>query len=248
MKRTALWLFPLLVAGGSAAAQDATAPWSLSFEHGPLEVYTVTYKDGSSTAFYYFTFTLQNKSSVDAPLTGLHVKAVVGTDPKKQKTHIAVPAPDAEEAVRRLGRADDLKNIQQLNASEPLKPGETVRGIAVLGTFHREWDEAIVHVYGLEPSARQVRVRKYGDGFTLAHRAYHRHNRQVIDAAGQGASYVEVHAIIHHNVVWKMKFHREGDEFSPHVDPIYLDSEGWDVVSDPAPKIVKERPAPFVAK
>jgi hypothetical protein len=248
MIRTALWLVPLLVAGGSAVAQEAAAPWNLTFTHGPLEVYTVTYKDGTSKAFYYFTFTLANKSSVAAPLTGIHVKAIVGTNPKKRKTHIAVPEPDAEEAVRRLGRADDLKNVQQLNRSAPLNPGESVRGIAVLGTFHREWDEATVLVYGLEPVARQVRVRKYATGFTLPHRAYLRHNAQVLEAAGDGASYTEVHGIVHHNVVWQMSFHREGDEFAPHVDPIYMDSEGWEVIEDPAPKIVKERPAPFAAK
>jgi hypothetical protein len=245
MKRKALWLAPLLVAGASASAQDASAPWVLHFAHGPLECYTLSYRDGSARAFYYFTFTLTNKGTVDASLAAFHVKAHVGTSPKKRKVHVAVPEADAEEAVRRLGRADDLKNVQQINRMETLKVGESVRGIAVLGTFHREWDEATVLVYGLEPASRQIRARKYEGGFTLPHRAYARHNNEVLERAGAGAAFTEVHAIVHHNVVWKMVFHREGDEFAPHVDPIHMDSEGWDVVADPAPRIVQERPAPF---
>lgn len=239
-----------LAAPGVARAQDR-ALWSLKFTHEPLDTITVHYKDGSAHSFYYFTFTIQNDSGQDAELS-LHVKAVVGSNPRKRKVHVAVPHPDAEETVRRIARAPGLLNVNQINRhnapkNKPgvLKAGESLRGIAVLGTFDREWDVATVTVSGLEPNSLHGRVRKVGNSFTLGHHAYHLHNQRVLDKAGKDAGNTWVHAIIQHEVVWTMKFHREGDEFEPQLDPIILDWEGWDVVEDPAPKIVLEKQAPF---
>lgn len=233
----------LLLVGASASAQEEP-PWTLKFTHGDLDTYSLTYKDGSAKTFYYFTFTLANRSTVDAPVHVV-IKAVVGSDPRKQKVMIALPAPDAEEALRRLSRTPDLKNVQEINALGTLKPGQSVKGIAVFGTFHREWDIAEVAVAGLEPYSRECRVRKYGDaGFTVFHRAYYHHNRRVLAKAGADASFEDVHAIIRHNVVWKMKFHRKGDEFAPQVDRIFLDEEGW-AVADPGPEVVFEPQPPF---
>ncbi|HEX5138024.1 MAG TPA: hypothetical protein VFY93_13695 [Planctomycetota bacterium] len=227
-----------------AGADDPKAPWVIDFTHGPLETYSVTYKDGSAKTFYYFTFALKNKSDVAAPLH-VAIKATVGSDPKKRKVMPALPAPDAEESIRRLSRAADLKNVQEINKLGVLQPGETARGIAVFGTFNREWDTAIVTVAGLEPYARQCRVRKYGDsGFTVFHRAYAEHNKEILAKAGAGAAFTDSYAILGHNVVWSMKFHREGDEFAPQVDRIYLDGEGWSL-GDPAPQIVAEPKPPF---
>jgi len=238
-------LLALLVVPGEALAQDAKAPWAITFSHKPLDVITVPYRDGSATSFYYFIFTLQNKGDTDAPL-GIHIRAYVGSNPRKRQTHLAVPRTDAEEFVRRISRRKGLKNVQQINAMKALKPGASVEGIAVLGTFHREWDIATVTVSGLEPNGLACRVRKFGDsGFTVAHRAYLRHNNVVRDRVGKDAEYTEVNSIIRHDVVWVMKFHREGDEFAPHLDPIDQDGEGWDVVADPGPSIVHEKEAPF---
>lgn len=228
-----------------ASGQDAPkAPWAIEFTHGPLDTYSQTYKDGSARTFYYFTFTLANKTQVAAPLH-LVIKATVGTDPKKQKVMPALPAPYVEESIRRLSRATDLLNVQEINKLGTLDPDKTLRGIAVFGTFHREWDAATVTVAGLEPYARQCRARKYGDiGFTLFHRAYGDHNQAVVAKAGTDAAFQDVYAVVRHNVVWKMQFHREGDEFAPQVDRIYLDAEGWSL-SDPAPQIVAEPKPPF---
>jgi len=227
-----------------AGAEDTKAPWAIEFTHGPLETYSVTYKDGSAKTFYYFTYKLKNGSDVEAPLH-LAIKANVGSDPKKRKVMPALPSPDAEEAIRRLSRAADLKNVQEINKLGALQPGDSVRGIAVFGTFNREWDTATVTVAGLEPYARQCRVRKYGDaGFTVFHRAYVEHNNAVLEKAGSDATFTDSYAILSHNVVWKMQFHREGDEFAPQVDRIYLDSEGWSL-GDPAPQIVAEPKPPF---
>ncbi|MHC4549100.1 MAG: hypothetical protein ACYTEZ_10005 [Planctomycetota bacterium] len=247
MRTTAVWALPLLLAllGGGAAAQAREAPWALTFTHGALEVHSLTYKDGTARSFYYMTFKLENKSKMEAKLA-LHIKALVGSHPKKQRSHVASPEPDAEESIRRLARANDLKNVQQINQMGTMAPGESARGIAVLGTFDREWDVTTVTVYGLAPASLHCRIRKYGDiGFTLAHRAYHRHNRRVWAKAGSDPQYTEVHAIVKHNVVWRMKFHREGDEYAPHIDPIIMDSEGWDVIEDPPPTIVLEKANPF---
>ena len=127
-----------------------------------------------------------------------------------------------------------------------LAVGQSVRGIAVLGTFHREWDEATVTVSGLEPAAISCRVRKYGSaGFTLVHRAYYHHNARVRQQAGKDPQFTEASVILQHDVIWKMRYQREGDEYAPHVDPIHLMGESWDVVEDPAPKIVYERKPPF---
>ena len=214
--RLAAWAFPALVLlGGGVTAQDARpAPWYLTFSHGPLESHSLTYKDGSAETFQYFTFTLKNATNMDAR-HALNVKAIVdvGNNSRKRKTHIAVPAPNAEEAIRRLSRAADLKNVQQINQMKTLAAGASVRGIAVLGTFSREWDQARIRVSGLEPYTRHCRVRKYGDaGFTLPHRAYFAHKEAVLAKAGKDASFTEANAIVQHDVVWLMKFHREGDE------------------------------------
>ena len=63
--------------------------------------------------------------------------------------------------------------------------------------------------------------------------------------AGKDPEFTEVNAIVKHDVIWKMKFHREGDEYGPHLDPIFLDAETWDVVEDPPPTIVMEKKDPF---
>jgi hypothetical protein len=155
---------------------------------------------------------------------------------------VAVPEPDAEEFVRRLSRTPDLKNVQDINRMGKLEPGAKARGIAVFGTFDREWDVATVTVAGLEPQALHCRARTYGDkGFTLAHRAYYAHNQAVRKAAGETAG-ADVYAVVSHKVIWKMQFHREGDEFAPQLDPIVMDSEGWDVTNA---KIVHVKEAPF---
>lgn len=244
---TVLALPALFLLGAGVAGQDAArAPaWSLTFTHGPLEVHSVTYKDGSARSFYYMTFKLENKSQTEADLA-LYMKAAVGSHPKKRREFIAEPEPDAEESVRRLARAPDLKNVQQINEMGKLAPGSSVRGIAVFGTFSREWDVAYVTVSGLESAAIHTRVRKFGAaGFTLAHRAYHLHNQRVLKRAGKDPEFTEVYAIVKHRVIWNMKFHREGDEYAPQLDPIYLDSEGWDVVEKPPPAIVMEKTDPF---
>ncbi len=234
----------LLVLLAPATGEDPAPPWTIDFTHGPLETYSVTYKDGSAKTFYYMTFSIKNTSQADAPLH-LVIKATVGSDVKKRKVLPALPAPEAEESIRRLSRAPDLKNVQEINNERELKQGNALRGIAVFGTFHREWDVATITVAGLEPYSRECRVRKYGDaGFTLFHRAYVAQNQAVLSKAGADATFQDVYAIVRHNVVWKMQYHREGDEFAPQVDRIYLDAEGW-AVSDPAPTIVAEPKPPF---
>ncbi len=240
----ALGALVLLVAPAAGQGAPPNAPWAIGFSHGPLETYSVTYKDGSAKTFYYMTFDIKNGSQVAAPLH-LVIKATVGSDVKKRKVLPALPAPDAEESIRRLSRAPDLKNVQEINRVGELKPGESLRGIAVFGTFHREWDVATITVSGLEPYARECRARKYGDaGFTLFHRAYYAHNQAVLSKAGADATFEDAYAIVRHNVVWKMQFHREGDEFAPQVDRIYLDAEGWSL-SEPGPGIVAEPKPPF---
>lgn len=232
--------------GGGAVAEDSSLPWQLEFSHRSLKTITVSYGDGSARSVNYLTFTIKNTSEVEASLT-LHMKAFVGANPRKAQTLIALPDADAENFVRRLSRDETLKNVQEINRYNAsggpgkLKPGESLHGIAVFGEFSREWDEAVITVAGLEPRAIKTRVRKYGEaGFTLAHRAYFHHNNLVMEAAGADADWKDVQGIVEHQVIWKMKFHREGDEFSAQLDPIFLDSEGWDVLEDPAPKIVME--------
>jgi hypothetical protein len=238
-----LGLVLLPLAGSGVLAQEeaqAFEPWSLRFTHEPLDVITVPYKDGGARTFNIMTFTLENDGKVAADL-GVHLKAVVGSNPRKQRTHVAVPEPDAEEFVRRLSRTPDLKSVQDINRMGKLEPGAKVRGIAVFGTFDREWDVATVTVGGLEPRAIHARVRTYGDKFTYAHKAYYAHNRAVRKAAGETPG-KDAYAVISHKVVWTMRFHREGDEFAPQLDPIVMDGEGWDVTDA---KVVHVKAAPF---
>lgn len=228
-----------------AQEADAAPPWSITFSHKSLDVITVPYRDGSARSFYYMLFTLKNGGKTDAP-TGLHIKALVGSDPRKQKVMRALPYHDAEEYVRRMSRTPALKNIQAINAMKVLKAGESVQGIAVMGTFDREWDIATVTVSGLEPIGLSCRVRMFeGAGFTVAHRAYLRHNRAVLGKAGEEAEFTEAFVILRHDVIWRMVYNREGDEYAPQTDPIYLDTEGWDVVAKPAPAIVFKLEDPF---
>ena len=238
----------MILVGGGVEAQDAAAPWSITFSHKPLDVITVPYKDGSATTVYYMLFTLKNQGSSDAKL-GVHLSALAGSHPKKQKTHLSLPNKAAEEFVRRMSRSVGLKNVQQINAMGTLKKGQSVNGIAVFGTFNSEWDIAVVTVSGLEPAGLQIRVRKYADaGFTLSHRAYSRHNAAIAKKAGSGAEFTEANAIVRHDVIWVMRYHREGDEYAPQMDPIILDGEAWDVIAKPAPKIVMELEVPFAKK
>ncbi len=241
-----LLLLPVLGDGRVLAQEgESAAPWSLKMRHGPLDVFTINYKDGSARSVYYMTFTLENAGSADAELA-LHFRAVVGTHPKKRRVHIATADGDVEESLRRLAREPELKNVQEINRMGKLPAKGSLKGIAVFGTFHREWDSATITVAGLEPRAIHCRARQYGDaGFTLAHRAYYHHNARVREKAGPDAQAREFHAIVKHNVVWRMEFHREGDEFAPQLDPIILDREEWDVVSDPGPEIVMEKKPPF---
>ena len=248
-----LGLFVLAPQGAAESHSEGStrATWAIKFTHHALDTITVHYKDGGARTFYYFTFTLENTSSTAADLS-IHVKAMVGSNPRKRKVHVSIPSPDAEETVRRISRTKGLLNVNQINRhnaakgkSGVLESGESLQGIAVLGTFDREWDVATVTVSGLEPHSVHARVRKVGNDFTLAHHAYYHHNKRVMKKAGKDAGNTYVHAIIKHEVIWKMKFHREGDEFEPQLDPIILDWEGWDVVNDPAPKIVLEKKAPF---
>jgi hypothetical protein len=233
---------------GSAGAQEEApqAPWSLQFSHGPLQLITVHYRDGSYASAYYMVFTLRNPGPTDAPLS-LQVKAIVGSNPRKQQTLLALPHADAEEQVRRITRADDLKNVQDLNAGGKgvLRAGESVRGIAVFGAFHREWDVAVVRVSGLEPRSIRTRVRQYGDGFTVVHRAWTERNERIRQTAGADAQWREFPAIVFHDVQWEMRFLREGDEYGPARDPIYLEREGWIVAEDPAPRVEREIKVPF---
>ena len=231
----------------AAFAQDDAAPepWELTFTHKALEAVTVPYRDGSARTVYVLPFTIENKSGAAAELT-LHFRATVGTDPRKQTLHFALPDPDAEELVRRMARTPGMLGVSQINrhnAGEQgpgkLAPGEKLQGVAVFGEFSREWDRAVITVAGLEPRAIDARVRRYGDaGFTLAHRAYGRHNAEVLEKAGEAASSTDVHAIVQHNVVWKMEFSRKGDEFEAQLDPITMDREYWEVLEEPAPNIV----------
>ena len=239
----------VLSLGVSAEAQEAS-PWSLTFSHKQLDVITVPYKDGSATTYYYMLFTLKNGGKGDAPL-GVHLKAYVGPKhPNKMKTHLALPNKAAEDFVRRIARDKDIKNVQEINAMGTLKAGASVKGIAVFqGTFNPEWDKAVVTVSGLEAHGLKTRVRKYeGAGFTLSHKAYSRHNAAVLKKAGDGAEFTEAGAIVRHEVLWVMRYHREGDEYSPQLDPILLDGEGWDVAEKPGPKIVMELEVPFAKK
>jgi len=234
MKRLLALLIPFAIWGGGAEAQDAKAPWQLTFRHGPLDVITVHYKNGDAKSFMYIRFTLENKSSSTALLSGLHFKAVVGTDKRKRKTHIAVPEAAAEETVRRLSRVSDLKNVQQIHKHNggKLEPGQTIRGIAVLGVWSREWDVATISVSGLESGSMHCRVRKFGDsGYTVSHRAYYHWNRRVLEKVTDVTDFTEARAIVKHDVVWNMVYTRSGDEFAPQMDELVLETEGWDVAS-----------------
>lgn len=244
-KTLAVAAIAVLLPWGAFAQDDAAPePWELTFTHKALEAVTVPYRDGSARTVYVLPFTIENKSGAVADLT-LHFRATVGTDSRKQKVHFALPDPDAEEFVRRMARAPGMLGLAQINThnageqgSGKLAPGERLQGVAVFGEFSREWDRAVITVAGLEPRAIDARVRKYGDaGFTLAHRAYGRHNGEVREKAGDGAATTDVHAIVKHNVVWKMEFSRKGDEFEAHLDPVILGREYWEVIEDPAPSI-----------
>ncbi|MFQ5845870.1 MAG: hypothetical protein ACE5JG_12880, partial [Planctomycetota bacterium] len=212
---------------GSASAQGGGQPgWRLDFSHGPLDVVTVHYRDGTARPFYFMTFTLKNSGRTAAPLS-LQAKVVVGSDPRKRRTHLALPHPDAEEYVRRLSRSSDLRNIQQLNqrkgdrARPTLPAGGSVRGIAVFGTFDREWDTARVTVSGLEPRVIHSRIRSYPNGFTVPHRGYSARNARVVKGAA-GAEPEAKDVVLFHDVLWEMKYRRKGDEIAPHQDPIIL--------------------------
>ncbi len=233
------------LSGGTPA--QAAPPWNLQLKHSNLESYTLSYKDGSATTVYYMTFELKNASQQAARLA-LYLRAdvQVGRSKIKRHTHHALPQKDAEEAIRRVGRAPGLKNVQAINAMKMLAPGASVRGIAVFGTFHREWDTATIYVSGLESAALHCRVRKYaGAGHTIFHRAYKLHNDRVKTKVGDITTYTEVNAIVKHDVVRVMRFKRKGDEFAANLDPIWSDGEWWDALKS---TIVYEKKRVFSKK
>ncbi len=235
-----------LLLGAPAAGQEGArpAPWHLKFSHDALETITIPYKDGSSKTVYFMTFTLKNTGAVEAKLN-LHITATVGTDRRKRKRHLAMPHPDAENVVRRISNTPGLLNVQSINKLRKLGVGKRVRGIAVFDAFNREWDEAVVAVSGLEPYVLDCRIRAYGNGFTLAHRAYYAHNSKVLNAKDKSDMGGVKYIILKHNVQWSMKFTRAGDEFAPHLDAVDLVWEGWTVSNKPAPRIVLEKKPTF---
>ena len=227
----------LLVFAFATPSEAEFKAWKLQFEHLPLETLVVPYQDGSARTFYVLPFTVTNKGENDAPL-GLHMVAHVGSNPRKRKSHIALPTKDAEVFYRRMAGSSEIKNVQDINAMKTLAPGKSVKGLAVFGTFHREWDVARVVVTGLEPRAIPTRVRVYGsNGFTLPHRAYHAHNKAVLKKAGKDADFTDKWVVLQHNVAFEMTFEREGDEFAPQLDPIIARGTDWTVLN---PTIVRE--------
>jgi len=211
--------------------------WSLKFENQPLDVLVISYRDGSSQSLYAMPFTVTNDGDAEAPL-GLHMVAHVGSNPLKKKTHIALPHQDAEVFFRRMARNSEIKNVQEINAMKTLAPGQSVKGLAVFGTFSREWDDAKIVVTGLEPRAIPTRVRVFGsNGFTLPHRAYHAHNAKVMEKAGKDAEYTDKMVVLRHNVALELDFRRKGDEFAPQLDPIIGAGTNWTVLD---PKIERE--------
>jgi len=233
-------LLALLIAAPAAAQSDGDSgwkPWKLDIKTMPLDVRVVNYRDGSARTFYAMPFTITNNGDTEAPL-GIHMVAHVGTNPKKRKTHIALPHRDAEELYRRLSNNTEIKNVQEINAMTTLAPGKSVLGVAVFGTFDREWDKTTIVVTGLEPRAIPTRIRDYGNnGFTLPHRAYHAHNEKVTKSAGKDAEYTDRNVVLQHNVALELTFGRKGDEFAPQLDPIIPLGTNWTVLE---PKVVRE--------
>ena len=232
-------LVAMLAFGNDASAQDGGKfkPWQLTYKAQDLDVLVVSYKDGSAKTNYYVTFTLTNNSKNPAPL-GLHIVATVGRGKRTQK-HIAFGHPDAEAFYKRMSRASDIKNVQEINAMKTLAPGKSVKGIAVFGAFDRRWNDVTVSVTGLRPRAIHTRVRKFGNaGFTLAHPAYNAHNAAVMKKAGKDADYTEPFVVLQQTIVHSAMFTRRGDEFAPQLDPITRTNVDWTVRN---PKIVIEK-------
>jgi len=230
-----------------ATAQDGgvrAAPWYLKFSHQDLDTITVPFKDGSSQTYYYMTFTLQNTGKVDAHCA-FQVRADISASGRSKGRLIALPASVPEEVIRRIANVPDLKNVQQINQMKVIKPGTTVHGIAVFGSFDREWDTAHVTVSGVEPRVLHCRVRKYANGFVVPHRAYGVHNAGVKAKAGKDDVGKDAYVVLAHDVVWGMHYTRAGDEFAPHLDNINRVREGWEVSDNPAPKIVLTKTAVF---
>ncbi len=233
-----------LLLGVPASGQGASAPWYLKFSHDALETITIPYKDGSSKTLYFMTFTLKNTGKVEAKLN-LQIVATVETARRERKRLLAMPHAGAEEVVRRISNTPGLLNVNKINKLGKLGVGKQVRGIAVFNAFDREWDDAVIAVSGLEPYVLNCRIRAYGNGFTLAHRAYHATNSKVLKAKDKNDAGSVKYVILKHDVQWSMRFSRAGDEFAPHLDAMYLAWEGWTVSTKPAPKIVLEKKPTF---
>jgi len=214
-----------------ASAEDTKAfePWAIKFENKNLDVLVVSYKDGSAKTSYYLPFTITNTGKAPAKL-GLHMVAHVGTNPKKKRSHIALPHPDAELFYKRMARSKDIKNVQEINAMKMLAPGKSVKGIAVFGSFDRQWNDVTIRVTGLEPRAIHTRVKKYGsNGFTLPHRAYNSHNKGVLGKAGKEPDFTEHFAVVSQTIQYETMFTRLGDEFAAQLDPIIALGSDWTV-------------------
>jgi hypothetical protein len=93
MKSTLMAVALVALLGSGVAAQDARpAPWALKFTHGPLESYSLTFKDGSSRTYYYIPFTITNTTAQPASLA-LHFKAIVGSNKPSRGSTSPSPRP-----------------------------------------------------------------------------------------------------------------------------------------------------------
>lgn len=218
-----------VVFASTAQAEPKTfKPWKLTYEQRDLDVLVVSYKDGSARTNYFVTYTITNNSKNPAPL-GIHIVATVGRG-RRVKTHIALPHPHAETFFRRMANSKDTKNVQEINAIKTLAPGKSVKGIAVFGSFDRQWNDVTIRVTGLEPRAIHTRVKKYGsNGFTLPHRAYNGHNKVVLAKAGKEPDFTEHFAVVAQTIQFETKFTRMGDEFAAQLDPIIALGSDWTV-------------------
>ncbi len=231
-------VFVALAITPAAAEKESRKRWRFEHKAGPLRTVIVR-GSGKATAYHYMTIEVTNKTKFARHWHPL-VKAVTDT----KKTYLAGGNSGALSAIRKAEKNSALKAIG--TTAGKLKPGQTIKTVAIFGVLDPLYDRINVQIFGLVDPIATYKIEQYGDksgdgnvvlgaNSVVVDSAYWDHNQAILkrlkkaakDAGGDlprpAVEYQEVREARY----WSMDFERLGDEIRSEDDIIRAKGSGW---------------------